>query len=124
MKAEHIARAVGRDWTGEVAIMLKWHDGREPIKKMPRWIMAIILLVLLYALLQIFIPTIFGNVEAGEAGSEVYVEHVVSGGETLWDIAVMHRPDADPRAVVWEIRQVNDIGAVIYPGQVVRVPVK
>lgn len=88
--------------------MLKWHDGRKPIKKMPRWIMAIVLLVLLYALLQIFIPTIFGNVEAGEAGSEVYVEHVVSGGETLWDIAVMHRPDADPRAVVWETQLLHE----------------
>ena len=50
------------------------------------------------------------------------MEHVVSGGETLWDIAVMHRPDADPREIVWKMKQVNDIGAVIYPGQVVRVP--
>ena len=98
--------------------MLKWGVG-EPYKKTYRIIMVILVLVLMYAMLQIFIPTILGKVEAG---SEVYVEHVVSGGETLWDIAVMHRPDADPREVVWEIRQVNDIGAVIYPGQVVRVP--
>lgn len=103
--------------------MLKWHDGREPIKKMPHWIMAILVLVLMYALLQIFIPTIFGNVEAGEAGSEFYVEHVVSGGETLWDIAVMYRSDADPRQVIYEIKQASECGAVIYPGQVVRVPV-
>jgi nucleoid-associated protein YgaU len=102
--------------------MLKLSTGEPARIKKSTMLTAILVLVLVYSMLQIFIPTIFGNVEAGEAGSEVYVEHVVSGGETLWDIAVMHRPDADPRAVVWEIRQVNDIGAVIYPGQVVRVP--
>ncbi len=95
--------------------MLKWGVG-EPYKKTYRIIMVILVLVLVYSLIQAFIPRILANNE------QVYIEHTVESGQTLWDIAVMYRSDADPRAVVWEIRQVNDIGAVIYPGQVVRVP--
>lgn len=104
--------------------MLKWHDGRKPIKKMPRWIMAILVLVLMYAMLQIFIPTIFGKVEAGEAGSEVYVEHVVEPGETLYAISIRYRPDRDWRETAYEIQKASDYTALIRPGQVLRVPVR
>lgn len=103
--------------------MYKWQTGEPARIKKSTMLMAIVVLVLVYSMLQIFIPTIFGNVEAGEAGSEIYVEHVVSGGETLWDIAVMHRPDADPREIVWEIREINGITPLVRVGDVVRVPV-
>ena len=95
--------------------MLKWGVG-EPYKKTYRIIMAIVVLVLAYAVMQHFMPTANAN------NQDIYIEHTVEPGETLWQIAQHYRPDVDPRQVVWEIRQVNDIGAVIYPGQVVRVP--
>ena len=44
--------------------MFKWGVG-EPYKKTYRIIMVILVLVLMYAMLQIFIPTILGKVEAG-----------------------------------------------------------
>lgn len=95
--------------------MLKWHTGNPSFKKLCPLILAILALVLVYAIIHACIPASAGN-------ERLYIEHTVQPGETLWQIARHYRPDADPRQVVWEIRQVNDIGAVIYPGQVVRVP--
>lgn len=96
--------------------MLKWHDGREPIKKMPRIIMAILVLVLVYSLIQAFIPRVLANNE------QVYIEHTVESGQTLWDIAVMYRSDADPRQVIYEIKQASECDSVIMPGQIINVP--
>ena len=96
--------------------MLKWQTGEPARIKKSTMLMAILFLVLAYAVMQHFMPTANAN------NQDIYIEHTVEPGETLWQIARHYRPDADPRQVVWEIRQVNDIGAVIYPGQVVRVP--
>ena len=97
--------------------MFKWGVG-EPYKKTCRWIMAILVLVLVCAVMQAFIPRILANNE------QVYIEHTVESGQTLWDIAVMYRSDADPRQVIYEIKKASGCDSVIYPGQVVRVPVK
>ena len=95
--------------------MLKWGVG-EPYKKTYRIIMAILVLVLVYSLIQAFIPRVLANNE------QVYIEHTVESGQTLWDIAVMYRSDADPRQVIYEIKKASGCDSVIYPGQVVRVP--
>ena len=96
--------------------MLKWHDGREPYKKTCRWIMAILVLVLVCAVMQHFMPTTNANNE------QVYIEHTVESGQTLWDIAVMYRSDADPRQVIYEIKQASGCDSVIKPGQVIKIP--
>ena len=58
--------------------------------------------------------------EAVPVGTE-YVGHVVDMGDTLWSIAQRYRPDEDPRRVVAEIQQDNGVGALIRPGDVIRV---
>mgnify|MGYP000868875380 CR=1 FL=1 len=58
--------------------------------------------------------------EAVPAGTE-YVGHVVGMGDTLWAIAQRYRPDEDPRKVIQEIQQDNDIGPIIRPGDIIRV---
>lgn len=58
--------------------------------------------------------------EAVPAGTG-YVGHVVGMGDTLWSIAQRYRPDEDPRRVVAEIQADNGVGALIRPGDVIRV---
>ena len=95
--------------------MFKWGVG-EPYKKTYRIIMAILVLVLAYAVLYSIIPRVSANNE------QVYIEHTVESGQTLWDIAVMYRSDADPRQVIYEIKQASGCDSVIKPGQVIKIP--
>ena len=90
---------------------------RSPFKKLLTAIMAILTLVLVYSLIQAFIPRVLANNE------QVYIEHTVESGQTLWDIAVMHRPDADPRAVIHKIKGASGCTALIRPGQRLLIPV-
>ena len=49
---------------------------------------------------------------------------VVQAGETLWGIAREVAPGSDPRGVVRQIRQMNDLGTTpVMPGQSIVVPV-
>ena len=98
--------------------MLKWHDGREPYKKTCRWIMAILVLVLAYTILNSIIPRVSANNE------QVYIEHIVEAGDTLHDISIRYRPDQDWRKTAYEIQQASGCTALIRPGQVLLVPVK
>ena len=61
---------------------------------------------------------------AGGDGGE-RVEHLVVTGDTLWDIATAYTPPGeDVRRTVASIRQANGLeGSLIYPGQVLQVPV-
>ena len=58
-------------------------------------------------------------------GQEGRVEHVVVTGDTLWDIAAAYTPAGeDVRHTVVDIRDANGLeDSVIYPGQVLQVPV-
>ena len=48
---------------------------------------------------------------------------VVQAGETLWGIAREVAPGSDPRGVVRQIRQMNDLGTTpVVPGQSIVVP--
>ena len=96
--------------------MLKWQTGEPARIKKSTMAMAIILLVLACTILNSIIPKVSANNE------QAYIEHTVECGQTLWDIAVMYRSDADPRQVIYEIKKASGCDSVIYPGQVVRVP--
>lgn len=49
--------------------------------------------------------------------------YVVRPGDTLWSIAREHYPDADPRAAVYAIRQLNDVDpGRLRPGDVLMMP--
>lgn len=48
---------------------------------------------------------------------------VVQAGDTLWAIAQEVAPDRDPRSVVGQIRELNDLGTrSIVPGQTLLLP--
>ena len=48
---------------------------------------------------------------------------VVSPGETLWTIASRVNPEADPRAVIEDIKNLNVLdGSSLHAGQVLRIP--
>jgi nucleoid-associated protein YgaU len=96
--------------------MLKLSTGEPARIKKSTLLTAILVLVLVYSLIQAFIPRGLANNE------QVYIEHTVESGQTLWDIAVMYRSDADPRQVIYEIKKASGCDSVIKPGQVIKIP--
>jgi nucleoid-associated protein YgaU len=54
------------------------------------------------------------------------VKIVVYPGDTLWDIALKHRPNnTDVRKMVYYIRKANNLDtAIIQPGQELIIPIK
>ncbi|WP_258070035.1 LysM peptidoglycan-binding domain-containing protein [Arthrobacter sp. SX1312] len=63
--------------------------------------------------------------QAGESAptATATVEVSVVTGETLWDLAVRHAPERDPRDVVAEIVELNDLpSSVVQAGQSIAVP--
>jgi LysM repeat protein len=52
-----------------------------------------------------------------------YETYVVKQGDTLWSIAKRYT-DGDPRKLIYEIRELNNITPVIRPGQEIKIPVK
>ena len=99
--------------------MFRLYTG-DPYKKTYRLIWAILLLLFIIAMYQNNMP----KTSANSATNQLYIEHVVQSGETLWSIATQLRPDADPREIVWEIQESSGCTAMIRVGQVVLVPVK
>lgn len=63
--------------------------------------------------------------QAGESApaSTATVEVSVASGDTLWDLAVRYAPERDPRDVVAEIVELNDLrSSVVQAGQSIAVP--
>ncbi|WP_420123806.1 LysM peptidoglycan-binding domain-containing protein [Nakamurella sp.] len=57
------------------------------------------------------------------AGPEASTDITVKPGDTLWSIATDAAPDRDPRAVIDEIRRLNQVtGDLVRAGEVLRVP--
>ncbi len=67
-----------------------------------------------------------GGASAGADVSSVAFEHVtVQPGESLWQLAGEIAPSYDPREVVSDLVQLNQLGsAAVQPGQSLAVPVK
>lgn len=47
---------------------------------------------------------------------------VVMPGDSLWSIAVKHRPGQDPRKVVYEIQRMNHVSVSLQVGQELILP--
>ncbi len=94
------------------------YDKKERTKKWPRWAIAILVLVLAYAAAQHFMPAASAN------NQDIYIEHTVEPGETIYSISRMYRDDQDWRKTAYEIQQASGCTALIQPGQVLLVPIK
>ncbi|HBR29404.1 MAG TPA: hypothetical protein DD789_08180 [Firmicutes bacterium] len=79
------------------------------------------LVLLMFVLFFLLITFYYSATKSqGQAlGQSITVEK----GDTLWDIALHYYPQADPRRGVAEIRSLNNLKtAIIYPGQILRLP--
>jgi hypothetical protein len=79
---------------------------------------------LLIGALSVGLATAAQATRAGSASPGRYVAKVtVLPGQSLWSLAEAHDPDADPRAVIQEIRQLNSMGGdQVRAGEVLWVP--
>lgn len=78
-------------------------------------IIAVFILGIL-AMLKTFSKVVFGAEEV------VTEDYTVSAGETLWDIAEENKQDGqDVREYVYQLRELNNIDCIIYPGQTIKI---
>jgi len=85
--------------------------------RMGRWARLTLSLTVLAAVMVIAV-----SLTAGSA-PRTLVDVTVGPGDTLWSIAAQVAPDRDPRDVIDEIRDLNDMqGGVLPVGVVLRVP--
>jgi nucleoid-associated protein YgaU len=78
-------------------------------------------------LLLLVVPVLGSPVARAFGGSggrdDRAVSYVVRAGDTLWSIAEGHTPGEDPRAVIHDIAELNDLGSArIVPGQALALP--
>jgi LysM repeat protein len=86
--------------------------------RMGRWARLAITVTVLAAVVVVTV-----SLAAGSAPSRL-VDVTVGPGDTLWSIASEAAPDRDPRAVIDEIQELNNVPGTVLPvGVVLRVPV-
>jgi LysM repeat protein len=82
--------------------------------------------VLLTTVAVVVVLLLANAVGAFSGGSrEVGLSHLVTAGETLWEIADAYTAEGDDvRRTVFEIQRANSLGgSVIVPGQVLEIPI-
>jgi len=85
--------------------------------RMGRWTRLALTLTVLAAAVVVTVSLVGGSAPTA------LVDVTVGPGDTLWSIAQDASPDRDPRAVIDEIRQLNDVPTDMLPiGVVLRVP--
>lgn len=86
--------------------------------RMGRWARLAVTVVVLAAVVVVTVSLV-----AGSAPSRL-VDVTVGPGDTLWSIATDAAPNRDPRAVIDEIQELNNVPGTVLPvGVVLRVPV-
>lgn len=84
-----------------------------------RWGRLALTMLVLGTLALISVRVVAGLTAAGAPPVDV----TVRPGDTLWSIAAAAAPDRDPRAVIDEIRDLNQVtGDLVRAGEVLRVP--
>ena len=80
-------------------------------------ITVILIMVLIFARRNMAYSSIYEN---------QYIEVVIIEGDTLWDIAKVNMPENyDTRKMVFEIKEFNNMkSSYIYPGELIKVPIK
>ncbi len=80
-------------------------------------------LILVGMLLVALFGLVVGRAVTSQATPDRTPAVVVQPGQTLWDIAVQADPQADPRAVIAEISDLNGLTSeVLLPGQWLAIP--
>jgi LysM repeat protein len=86
--------------------------------RMGRWARLALAVTVLAAIVVVAV-----SLTAGSAAVPALVDVTVAPGDTLWSIATKAAPDRDPRVVIQEIKQLNDVPGEVLPiGVVLRVP--
>lgn len=74
-----------------------------------------------FILLVVACCSVLQGCESKYDGEIIYI---VEKGDTLWNVAERYKPDGlNMNKYIHELRKINGIGADIYPGQVITVPV-
>ncbi|GBF11350.1 LysM peptidoglycan-binding domain-containing protein [Tepidibacillus infernus] len=83
-----------------------------------------ILIVLFVILITFVISTIVYGKEINQKKTPQYIEVIVQEGDTLWSIAKpYYNGKMDFRELIYNIRELNELSeAMIYPGQVLKIP--
>jgi LysM repeat protein len=85
--------------------------------RLGRWARLALTVTALAAIVVVVVSLASGTTQ------QTMVDVTVAPGDTLWSIAAQAAPDRDPRDVIEEIRQLNDMqGGVLPIGVVLRVP--
>ena len=75
--------------------------------------------------LVLAMPAIAGLAGATQdqgANQQIATWLTVKPGDTLWAIAGQIAPERDPREVVWEIKQLNNLSNGLIAGEQIRIP--
>jgi LysM repeat protein len=84
--------------------------------------------IIICIVLSIFITTLLSVSAIQECVRKtIYIQpeykvHIVKPGETLWSIAKEFNTDKDIREVIYDIKQLNNVGSVIYANQELLIP--
>lgn len=87
------------------------------MKRKKLFLIAVICIVSSFTIISIKNRT-YANKE-----EKIFIKYTVKEGDTLWSIAREYT-EGDPRKLIYEIRKVNNITPMIYPGQEILIPVK
>ncbi|AMM22361.1 hypothetical protein AX769_10915 [Frondihabitans sp. PAMC 28766] len=96
---------------------------RLHITRRGRAVLGTVVAVPLFAVLAVFMLSGGGAAASGSAG-HIHFEHVtIASGETLWQVAEQVAPKSDPRDVIADIVQLNDLPSTeVMAGQSIAIP--